>query len=302
MLLNIVRLIRLPNLLIIALTLYFTRYFLLRPMIEINGWNIKLSNFHFLLLNLSVILIAAGGYIINDYFDTKIDAINKPYKVVVGKGITRRSAMLSHIILSTLGVALGAYISFKVGLPKLALIHVMATGLLWFYSTDFKKMVLIGNIVIALLSGIIPLIAALYEPNNIYVTWRFVFGYCIFAFIVSLIREIIKDMEDAEGDAAENCKTLPILLGIQPAKYIVIALSLITIAGLAYIQYGQLLSKDYISFWYFSLAIQIPLFALIIQLLLARYPKHYNFASTLSKIILLAGVLSMYVFYYSFLA
>ncbi len=294
---SIFRLIRLPNLIIISLTLYFTRLFLIKPMIEISGTEIKLSNLNFFLLNVSIVFIAAAGYIINDYFDTKIDFINKPEKVIIDKKINRKHAIVWHIILSVIGVLIGFYLAFRVGMPKLCLIHILSVGLLWFYSTDFKRMFLIGNIVVSILSGLIPLMAALFEPNKIYISFIYIIGYCAFAFIISLIREIIKDMEDIKGDAILNCKTVPVVLGIKVSKSIVISISLATMLAMGYIQSMQYHSNDIISFWYFMITLQLPFITLLYLLIKAESPKQFHTASAITKIIMLTGVLSMYIFY-----
>jgi 4-hydroxybenzoate polyprenyltransferase len=298
---SIFRLIRLPNLIIIGLTLYFTKYFLIRPLVELAGSELKLSNTDFFLLNLSVIFIAAAGYIINDYFDTKIDFINKPERVIVGKSITRRYAILWHVLLSFAGVSLGFYLGYKSGMPKLGLIQFLSVGLLWFYSTDFKRLFLIGNLVVAFLSGLVPLIAALFEPNRYFIEVRFVLAYCIFAFIISLIREIVKDMEDVKGDSEMYCKTLPVVWGIRASKYTVLFLSFITMALLGIIQYLQFKTNDMLSFWYFTLLIQVPFFVFFYMIIRAGEQKEYKRASLLIKLIMLTGITSMFVFYYSLL-
>lgn len=299
---SIFRLIRLPNLLIIALTLYFTKYFLIRPMIEISGAEVLFSKLDFFLFNLSIIFIAAAGYIINDYFDTKIDFINKPEKIIIDKKINRKHAIVWHVILSTLGILLGIYSAIRVGFPKLCLIHILSVGLLWFYSTDFKRMFLIGNIVVAFLSGLIPIMAALFEPNKIFISFKYIAGYAIFAFITSLIREIIKDMEDVKGDAALNCKTLPVVLGIKTTKTIIVTIVLATMLLMGYIQSMQFRAHDLISFWYFTITIQLPFAILIYLTLKAENQQHFHRASTITKIIMFTGVLSMFIFYYSLLA
>lgn len=301
----IFKLIRLPNLLIIALTLYFTRYFLLRPLIELSGAEMQLSDLDFFLLNISIITIAAAGYIINDYFDTRIDFINKPEHVVIDKKVNRKKAILWHIILNVFGVLIAVYLAIRVAFPKLALIHILTVGLLWFYSTNFKRMFFIGNLIVALLSGIIPMLVVLFEPERILFTpyfrtnLNYNIAYALFAFVVSLIREIIKDMEDVKGDAAVNCKTIPVVVGIEITRYFTLFLSLIVMFTLSYIQREQYQSHDYISFWYFTIAIQLPLAAVIYFLIRAQSPRMFHIASTLTKVTMLGGIVSMYVFYYT---
>lgn len=266
-------------------------------MIEISGAEMLFSRLDFFLLNLSVICIAAAGYIINDYFDTRIDFINKPEKVVIDKKINRKHAIVWHIILSAVGIVLGFYLAYKAGMPKLGLIHFLTVGLLWFYSTNFKRMFLTGNIIVAILSGLIPLMAALFEPNRSYISFTYINAYCGFAFIISLIREIIKDMEDIKGDAVMNCKTLPVVLGIKAGKFIVVFISLCTMIFMGYIQGMQFRSHDLISFWYFTFTLQLPFIILLYLLIKAERPKQFYVASTITKIIMLTGVLSMYIFY-----
>ena len=313
------KLIRFPNLLIIALTMYLVRYCLFVEytmgstttgmsieIIRELGWiDFTLNGFHFFLLVLSTILIAAGGYIINDYFDTKIDIINKPEKVIVGKTIKRRTAMMLHILLNAVAVMIGFYLAYKIGNYKLGLINLLTAGLLWFYSTTYKSTFLLGNIIISVLSALVPVVVGLFEPkifqaeNFLKSYFGYVLGYAIFAFVVSLIREIIKDMEDMEGDKNAWCRTLPIVLGIKTSKIIVVVITLITMAMLAYIQRLQYISNDTISFWYFMTALQIPFAALVFLVIRAKEKRNYAMASLLSKGIMLTGILSMIVFYFS---
>lgn len=315
MLYSVLKLIRWKNLLIIAFTQYFVRYFLIYGMLEFMNLGIvfQLSHFVFFLLCLSTILIAAAGYIINDYFDTKIDAFNKPDKVVVGKSISRRQAMFLHTVLNVIGVALGFYVGFKAGLIKLGFIHLLCTGLLWFYSTDFKKKLLIGNIITSLLTAMVPLIVLLYEIPPLVSKYKtilqfyhvnfnhiisFVLGYTAFAFFTTLIREIVKDTEDYLGDSQFGCNTLPIAFGVVHTKKIIYALALIEMVALAFLQYQQYSSADYISLIYFGLCFQLNFVVFIWMVKKAQKPSDYHKASSLLKLIMLAGVLYCAVYYY----
>jgi 4-hydroxybenzoate polyprenyltransferase len=300
-----------PNLLIIAFTMYLVRYCLFIEFVQIDGSvhvkpiDFALSGFEFFLLVFSTLLIAAAGNIINDYFDTKIDIINKPERIVIGKKISRRIAMLLHISLSTFAVLVGFYLAYRLGKFKVALINPAVVGLLWFYSTTYKRTFLIGNIIIAFLSAMVPLIVGLFEPKILEGKdfmkgiFGFVLGYSLFALIVSLIREIIKDMEDIEGDRWVNCKTLPIVMGINLTKTVVIVLSLTTMIMLGRIQFLQYMSNDKISFWYFLFALQLPFMVMIFIVIRARKKSEYHLASMVNKGIMFLGVLSMLVFYYT---
>ncbi len=226
-------LIRFQNLLLIALVQYLIRYCLIAPMVHFSNLELQLSHFDFFLLCLSTVMIAAAGYIINDYFDTRIDSVNKPDKVIVGRSIKRRVAMGAHLVISFLAIAIAFYLARKVGMYKLGFIHVLSAGFLWFYSTDFKKQLLIGNLVVAMLAALVPLIVGLYEipllikkyrevlvetSANFNFIFYFVAAYSGFSFLSTFVREVVKDMEDFSGDKEFGRNTIPIALGIKTAK------------------------------------------------------------------------------------
>ena len=154
---SIFSLVRFPNLLIIAFTQYAMRYLLMEPLLPSETFELQFGAFQFALLVFSTMLIAAAGYIINDYFDTRADLINKPSRVVVGVSISRKEAMILHMILNIMGVGIGVYLALHIGLPALSLVFVLSTGLLWFYSTNYKKQFLVGNLIVAFLTALVPL-------------------------------------------------------------------------------------------------------------------------------------------------
>ena len=311
----IFKLIRWKNLLIIGFTQYCIRYLLINGMLKFMNLGIilQMSHFNFFLLSLSTICIAAAGYIINDYFDTRIDTFNKPDKVVVGKSISRRQAMLLHTLINIFGVALGFYVAYRVGLIKLGFIHLLSTGLLWFYSTDFKKQFLIGNIVTSLLTAMVPMIVVLYELPVLIAKYKtvlqytgvnfnhiflFVAIYAGFAFLTSMIREIVKDMEDHFGDKQFGCNTIPIAYGINGAKKVVYVLVIIEMILLLMVQIKQLASLDMKSFLYFAVCFQTGFTFFLIQIKKATTPTHFHKASRTLKIIMLLGVIYSALYYY----
>lgn len=305
------KLIRFQNLLIIAFTQYMIRFCLIQPILNLSDLDLQMSEWEFALLVLATIFIAAGGYIINDYFDVRIDSINKPDEIVIEKGIKRRVAMGAHAVLSVLGVLIGIFLAWRCNilLAGGTLFTLSAVGL-WFYSTSFKYQFVTGNIIISLLTGMTPFMVAFFEVPVDIVNYRTLlidqstrFGftatstvliwagaYGLAAFGLSLIREMIKDMEDVEGDKEYGCRTIPIVLGIQKAKMIVSALILLFIAGIGYLQHVQHGSKDKISMLYFFFLIQLPLALLLFRIFTAREKKHFHFASILVKIIMLTGI------------
>ena len=300
------KLIRWPNLLIIVLTQYLMRYFVIKPMLDLSGIELILNHTHFFLLVFSTVLIAASGYIINDYFDTQIDSINRPGTVVVGTLIKRRVAIASHFMLSIIGIFLAFYVGLKAGEYKLGIIHFIASGLLWFYSTDFKRRPLIGNFIVGILAGMVPLIVPLFEVpslNESYssilvetgTNFNFLFyfpaGFGAFAFLLSLIREIIKDIEDYKGDEAFGLNTLPISSGIRKAKNLAIGLIFFTVILLGFLQFRQLKNDDTLSFSYILLVVQIPLLYLAYRVKQADTPEEYHAASSFTKLIMILGIL-----------
>ena len=165
-----IHLIRFDNLLVIAITMFLTRYALMQPALVIRypGIYLPLAHFDFFLLSLSTLLIAAAGYIINDYFDVKTDRINKPQKLYIGNGVKRRQAILIHTFFNLMGLLLGVYVAYRASNVFLCLIQLFSITALWFYSTHLKKMVLIGNILVSLLSALVPLQILFFEYRSIF--------------------------------------------------------------------------------------------------------------------------------------
>ena len=234
----------------------------------------------FFLLTTATGLIAAAGYIINDYYDIKIDLVNKPERVVIGQGITRRYAILLHSVLSFLGIAIGLALDWRIGV-----INFVSAFLLWWYSNDLKRQPFIGNLVVALLTAMaIVIVDALYHTGN-----YLIFIYATFAFFMTLVREIIKDIEDLKGDDTFGCRTLPIIWGMRKTKvliYTIIFLFAATVICLNLI-FGNL------PLYYFLVFLFIPLLWLLISLVRADTKKDFTLLSSFCKVILLLGVLSM---------
>ena len=235
----------------------------------------------FWLLVISTVLIAAGGYVINDYFDTRIDRINKPDDLIVGRTVKRRVAMMGHLVLSGLGLLVGAFVAWHSGQLKWALIPVFAIGSLWFYSTNLKRTFLMGNGLVALLSGLIPLTVGLYEipmlvskyaANTTLITtdghqveamfhfdvlWPWILAYAGFAFITTLVRELQKDLADVKGDEADGCRTVPIVWGARAAKTMALVYIAATIIAVLMVRTAFL--RDPLSFWTIGLGVIGPL-------------------------------------------
>lgn len=300
------QLIRFPNLIFIALTQLLFYFQIIVPYCLHHGnHGPSLQPYDFFLLLCSSVLIAAGGYIINDYFDIDIDNVNKPQRQVVGKTIKRRWAMLLHMVLSLFGLYLTAVVSMHLGNMLLLAMNFISVLLLWFYSSTFKKRMLIGNIIISFLTAWVVgvLFIAEIKINDVGFMrkhqellgsiYKFTLVYSGFAFIVSLIREVVKDMEDIEGDRRFGCTTLPIVWGI-PAAKIFVGVWLVVLMGLlsAFSIYALL----HAWFWgTYSLAIAMVLYVLLVfkQLIKSQSPSDFSTISRNMKLIMLVGILSM---------
>jgi 4-hydroxybenzoate polyprenyltransferase len=277
LILNLLKLLRWRNLFIVAATQYSAAFLLIESMDLLT----LLVDPKMFVLSLSTILIAAGGYVINDYYDVKIDYVNKPERVVVGRFLKRRSIIILHATLNGFGVLGGIWVSWQVGV-----IDFLAVGLLWLYSNQLKRLPLLGNMAVALLTGMAVFIVYMLFKESV-----FLFGtYASFAFYISLIREIIKDMEDVEGDKKFGCKTLPIAIGIRRSKIVIYVICAIFIGVVA-----TLLNRDPKFWWIFSGLIMMLGY---LTQRLYKADKNIDFAnlSKLSKQIMILGLISMIFF------
>ena len=270
---NYLKMIRVVNLVIIAVTQYLTAIFLATP--GDNLWRV-ISDKGFFLLVLSTVFIASAGYIINDYYDVKIDFVNKPKRVVVGKTLSRRWVIVGQLVLNLLAISIGFYLSTTIGI-----INLIAAFSLWIYSNQLKRLPFIGNLIIGGLTGLTVLVVAQYFSERAYL----ILCYAVFAGFITLVREIIKDMEDLKGDERFGCKTLPIVLGIPNTKkfiYLILALFIITV---------------FLMIWPLSQILPFTLLGILIMLIFminrADTVKSYGRLSTICKIIMLLGVSSM---------
>jgi 4-hydroxybenzoate polyprenyltransferase len=269
---SLLKLTRFGNLVIIGFAQYFTAAFLIG--------RYTIYDFRLLLLSISTVLIAAAGYIVNDYYDVKIDYINKPDRVVIGKSITRRFAILFHVVFSAIGILIGFYLSLTI-----AAINILSVFLLWLYSNNLKRQPFVGNLVVALLTGAsIFLVDMLYRTHN-----PLIIIYALFAIFITLVREIIKDVEDLKGDNTFGCKTLPIIWGIRKTK--VIIYTILAVFSLVVIVLNA--RFEILPLQYYVLLLFAPLVWFVFRLYLADTKKDFSWLSTFCKVIMLVGILSM---------
>ena len=257
-----------------------------------------MSEEYFFLLVLTTVLIAAAGYILNDNMDASLDAINKPRKKSFAANISRSSAINIYIILTSIAVAIAFFIADSILNFWLGFVQVGSSVLLALYSGVLKKIPFVGNVTVALLSALVPAIAGLYEPSFYPNFTPYISIYSGFAFLISLIREIVKDAEDMEGDKISGRKTIPLALGMSTTKVILTVLIVLTALGAGKVVYDFFYSYTVYSFWKILTAFEIPLLLLLGLALRAREKKDFSLLSTSLKIFMLLGILTMVPLYH----
>lgn len=300
------KMIRLPNLFFMALTQVLFQFCIFHTLYKGNIPPGDLTRF--ILLVLASLFIAAAGYAINDYFDINIDEVNKPQKMVVDKHIHRRWAIAWHFMLSISGIVLTVFALPFLRHWYLILANVCCVALLWFYSTRFKRQLLTGNIIISLLTAWTILIIFFSKFNlgdavgNGMVThhkfFRLAALYAGFAFIISLVREAIKDMEDLPGDEKHGCRTMPVVWGVNATKMWVAVWLLVLIAVLVILQVYVLQFRWWLAVAYSVPAVIFPLVVILFRLRRSHTPAHFHELSTLTKLVMFTGILSMVFFYF----
>lgn len=295
------KLIRWQNLMMIALVQILIRYALLLPFYESHGVINALTPLAFTLLVIATLCIAAGGYVINDIYDIEADKINKPNKVIVGSAISEKTALGIFIALNIIGVGIGYYLSNGIDKSGYFVLFFIASALLYIYSSYLKQVLLVGNLIISfivalsiLLVGIFELLPAITDSNRPVQIFFFklILDYAIFAFMINFIREIVKDIEDIDGDYKVGMQTLPILLGRDRSTKIVFVLSLIPLFTVVYYVINNLF-KQQLLVGYFLIFVIAPLIYITIKLFSAEHKSHYTHLSLVLKLVMLTGMLSM---------
>ena len=302
------RLVRWSNLLFLAALIWLMEKWVAVPILDKAAFGEQLPWYIVLLLMLATVLIAAGGYVINDYFDVKIDRINRPDEVIVTRTVSKPAAMRLSIILSGLGIGFGVVLAILLRSMTFAILFIIIPGLLWFYSSSYKRLFMIGNLIISLLAALTPMIVAManvailqlrYATILPYTTlvhdlYAWLGGFALFAFLLTWIREIVKDMQDQMGDRELECHSMPVVWGDQWTKLFVTVLIVLTLAIIGYLWYQVLpferawssLSTRYIVF-----GVVIPLLGSLGLLWSAKIPSDYKTCQQLVKFTMLLGML-----------
>ncbi len=298
---HLLNLIRYKNLFLIAFMQLLFRY----GFLKLQNISLALADFQFVLLVFATVLIAAGGYVINDIFDQDIDAINKPKKAIIGNSISESMAYNIYVALTLSGVCIGYYLSNVIQRPMFLIIFILIASLLYFYATTLKQIALVGNIIIALILSFSVLIINFFDifpatavdnRDIMRPIFLILFDYAIFAFVINLIREIVKDLQDIKGDYNQGIITLPIVLGVsRTSKILAVLMSIPIVILLVYINNYLMLNNLYISVIYGLLLVVAPLIFCAVNLWNANTKEQFAKISTILKWIIFFGILSIVV-------
>lgn len=299
---SILNLVRWKNLLMIALVQLLIKYALLEPF----GVEMSLDGLGITLLIVATICIAAAGNIINDINDIETDFVNKPDKIIIGNAISEKTAYNLFIILNITGVGVGFYLSHLVGKAPFFILFVLISALLYIYATHLKRTLLIGNLVVSLLVAmsllivgvfdLLPVMTALNRSTQI-IFLKVIFDYALFAFVINLLREIAKDIEDIDGDYNAGMNTLPIAIGRERAKNVLSVLNFIPLAGIIFYVVSDLYKQE-MAVLYFLILVIGPLIYIGIKTFSANSKSDFHHISNMYKLVMLFGMLSLLLYKY----
>lgn len=312
------KLLRVGNLAFLAILLYVMERWVAVPLLHSEMLAEQMPWWVLVVLVLSVVLIAAGGYVINDYFDVKIDRINRPDDLVVTRVIARETALHLAQVLSGIGVVTGLVVAWWAHSWTLLFCYLVIPGLLWFYSSSYKRLLLVGNLVVAFVSAIVPLLVAIAHADSLRYAYGaalaytpivgqlyvWLGGFAAFAFLLTWAREAVKDIQDIEGDRELECRTMPIVWGVKWTKIVVSIILLLTVALIGYVVLNvlpfeldwQLMSTRYVIF-----GLLVPLVCSIVLLWAAQSTVEYQRAQLIIKFAMFMGVMYSFVIHQNLL-
>lgn len=309
----VLKALRIPNLIIIVLTQVLLRFYIIEPILKESGAMPALSLANFFILVLIFVLMAAAGYLINDFYDIEADRINKPKKALIGRDIITITAKIIYAVFNIIAIALGFYLALEVNYFQLGFVFVAIILMLWYYSARYKRMVFWGNLVVAVLLGFTVFAVWLFEffalRNNyedfiqvikaIQKIQYFIWGFAWFAFITTLIREMIKDIEDIEGDRKVGYNTMPVALGIKNTRYVIAFVMFIALSTLIFVVYWLFMHNFTWAFWYLLITVITLMIYTLYKVLTAKEKKDWSFAGNLMKVIMVAGIISMQMIFFN---
>ena len=281
---NIMQLVRWSNLLCLAMLVWLMEKWIAVPVLNHNLFGEVLPAYMLLLLIVAVVLIAAGGFVINDYFDVKIDRLNRPDELIVTRSISKPAAMQLSLWLSGTGVVCGLVIAFLLRSLTLGILFVLVPGLLWFYSSSYKRLFMVGNLIVAFLTGLVPTAVAIANIAQLR----------LFAFLLTWIREVIKDMQSQMGDRELECHSMPVVWGEKGTKIFVTVLIVLTLAILGHLWYHILpfpVGWTSLSTRYLVLGIVTPMLCALWLLWAAKIPSDYKTCHQVIRFTMIIGML-----------
>ena len=313
------QLLRIGNLAFLAILLYVMEKWVVVPLLHLEKFPEQMPWWILVLLILSTICIAAGGYVINDYFDVKIDRINRPDDMVVTRVISREGAMRWFYVLTAVGITAGLATAWWAHSWNLLFIYVVIPGLLWFYSASYKRMLLVGNLIVAFISALVPLIVAiihadylqhLYGDSLAYTPivgqlYIWLGSFALFSFLLTWAREVVKDMEDIEGDREMECRTMPIVWGETASKMVVTILVVATMALVSYIAWFVLpfpMEWSTLTSRFVVFGLMVPMVCVLVLLWFARSKRELHTVQQVLKFAMFLGTMFSYVIYINLMA
>ncbi|RXR18410.1 prenyltransferase [Flavobacterium amnicola] len=290
-------LIRYKNLLLLA----FMQLVILFGFLKMQDIPLALALWQYYLLIISTVCIAAGGYIINDIMDQDVDGINKPKKAIVGHSISENFAYNLYVAFSIIGVGIGFYLSKIIGRPNFVTVFILCAALLYIYSTSFKQIMIVKNIVVAFLLAFSILIIDLFmifpatdmtNREQMLPVFSVLIDFSIIAFIINLLREMVKDLEDVNGDYNNGIQTLPVALGVARTTKLVFGLSFIPTICILYYMYVNLFELQFATVYILGFLIG-PLLYFSMKIWSAKNKKEYAHLSDVLKLIIFLGIIAI---------
>ena len=306
---NILKLVRYKNLIAIGVGQWLVYRALILPTLQMFGVNIVLPSWALWTIVGATLFIAAGGYVVNDYFDIKIDRINRPDSVIAGDVMEKRTVMRLYQVLTAVGVLAGLAVSVVLKNMTLGFVFVVVPGMLWFCSASYKRQLLIGNLIAAVSYALVPMMPLIAESGLLQDTYgelmqqtpvlaslyAWVCAYALFTLLWAFIAEVVKDLRDEPGDREMECHTLPVVLGEKRARAVVVVLIAVALALTAWCVFGLL--RQAVTVRYFLIGILLPA-ALCIYFLFRNVCTGYRNAAGMVYFIIIAGYAYLVVNYY----
>lgn len=308
--------IRLPNLMVVALTQYLLFFLFVKKAVlntlpgisssigPIQELRVDQSSFH--LLVFLTVLITLGGYIINDILDEKIDQVNHPDSTGLVRNLGHKKARFLYYSISAIGLLIAIVIAIRTHYLAYLWIYPLAVGLLYIYSSRLKFRPFAGNITVSIFCAGVAYLMFFIEHQNLKLippaTYLFlkhlILFYCGYAFLANYIRELIKDAQDIKGDQSAGAQTFPIKYGIHKTYLFISLLSLILLTTLGYWISQTIVTISMANIAYLIITVILPI--IYLNMAIYRNDRNYNHLSLLSKLIMLAGIFNLF-FYQSYI-